>query len=346
VLARTTGGFAISNDLGKNWRHVQVRGHPHHRFIHLKSIGNSELLAQALAPETPNVKDAPLDLLVLSEDGEVLAEHRAQGHRWHSCRAVDFSGGTLMYAEYPSNKEVKKRRPTSCRVFRSRDRGRSWQIVFERTGQQIRHFHFLQARPGFPGEWWLTSGDAPHESRIWISRDDGDNWTDATDVSGNTIDIGGKLFERSAFRLTDLDWSGDDVVWGTDDYLEDAQPPGARIFRSKIGSTLVPELVGNGRWPFRNLVDIGDFWLLLSQRAKDSSAQNKKPAVYLLPKKKDAGGLVHLFDLDTYPSDAKPGFTFSKASRAAVDGTFFSFRSGEDVFPTGHQILEWHVTIE
>jgi hypothetical protein len=38
------------------------------------------------------------------------------------------------------------------------------------------------------------------------------------------------------------------------------------------------------------------------------------------------------------------GFTFSKASRAAAGGTFFSYRAPYHLFPSGHQILRWDVT--
>lgn len=348
VIAKTDGGFAISHDLGRTWKHVVVKGYSRHRFAHVKAIGQSEFLAQAVAPGEFDSKTAQLDVLVVNERGDVLTRHRAQGHRWHGCRAVDMSGGTIMYAEYPSNIPVKKRRPSSARVFRSRDRGRSWQCVFEQTGEQIRHFHFLQARPGVPKEWWLTSGDLSHESRIWRSMDDGETWNDLTATIAVPMNIDGRAFERGVFRLTDLDWRDGQIVWGTDDLLVDANPPGARIFRSKIGPQLSPELVGAGRWPFRNVVDIGDFWLFISQSSKqpDAPPRDRKPGVYLLPKDRSSGGLAHLFDLDSYPTREKPGFTFSKASRAAVNGVFFSFRSGESVFPTGHQILEWHVQID
>lgn len=350
VLAVAVGGFAISRDLGRSWSHVRVKGHGDHRFVHLKSIGGGELLAQASPPESEGSKTAPMDLLVLDERGEVLAAHKALSQRWHGCRAVDIAGGTLMFAEYPSNMAVNGRRPTDCRVLRSRDRGRSWQTVFEQSGRQIRHFHFLQARPGVTGEWWLSSGDLAHESRIWRSRDDGDSWLDVTAGLPKKIPVGGALFEHGMFRLTDLNWLGEEIVWATDDVLASVDPPGSGVFRSRIADVLAPQLVGRGKWHIRSIVDIGDFYLFLSQRSNKPNPppEDRKPGVYLMPKTAAAGApaLVHLFDLDTYPSRAKSGFTFSKASRTAVDGTFFTFRSSEDVFPAGHKMLEWNVSLE
>jgi hypothetical protein len=69
------------------------------------------------------------------------------------------------------------------------------------------------------------------------------------------------------------------------------------------------------------------------------------PGVYLMPKRpvKGASELVHLFDVEVH-SSAKTGFTYSRASRAARNGSFFTFRSSTDVFPFGHKILRWDVT--
>src|SRR5262249_43481023 len=160
---------------------------------------------------------------------------------WHGCRSVDIAGGVLMYAEYPY--EVPNAAPEqrdSSRVWRSRDRGRSWHVAFE--VRDIRHFHFLQTRPGHPREWWLTSGDGPLESRVWVSKDDGDSWHDATAAYGTPIRLGEVLYPKTLFRLTDLAFAGDDLIWGTDDFLYaikgDVQ--GSRMFRSPIADTLVP----------------------------------------------------------------------------------------------------------
>jgi hypothetical protein len=40
------------------------------------------------------------------------------------------------------------------------------------------------------------------------------------------------------------------------------------------------------------------------------------------------------------------GFTYSKASRAAKEGVFFTYRSDEDVFDGGHKLLRWRVRWE
>jgi hypothetical protein len=345
VLAVTTGGFALSRDRGRSFTHVRLRSHQRHRLLQMKPIGGDEYLAQALPPEAGNSRTAPVDVLVVARDGTVRAGHPALAQRWHGCRGADSAGGTLMFAENPVNLPISEVRPLASRVWRSRDRGRSWHIVHSCTGAQIRHFHFLQARPGAAGEWWLASGDLPHESRLWVTRDDGESWTDLTLGLHRKVRIDGAKFDHTAFRLTDLAWHEGGIVWGSDDYLGMADPPGARVFRSPDAAPLAPALVGIGRWHFRNIVDIGAHLLFISQRSnrRDPPPEDRKPGVYLMAKR--SGRFVHLFDLDCHPSPAGPGFTYSTASRAAVDGTFFSFRAGEDVFPGGHKILEWNVRL-
>lgn len=349
VIAVARGGFAISRDLGRSWKQVRVPHLRSHLFLHMHAIGLGEYLAQT-SPPSGSPQTAPVDLLVVNEDGEVLAHHPRQGFRWHGCRSVDGAGDTLMYAEYPDNSPVGGRRPSVCRVLRSRDRGRTWRTVFERSGDEIRHFHYLQATAGVPGEWWLASGDLPSECHIWLSENDGDSWHDVTENLPARFRLGKLHLDRRIFRLTDMRRLDQEILWATDDRLLGTRPPGASVFRSHIGPVLAPQLVGRGKWHFRNIVDIGAYFILISQRsnARNPPPEDRKPGVYLMPKAVllDKPPLIHLFDLDTYPSRAGPGFTFSQASFAAKDGVFFSFRSSEDVFPAGHKILRWEVIFD
>jgi len=286
-------------------------------------------------------------MLVLNAAGELLAANRLIGSPWHGCRAIDVSGGTLMFAEYPY--ERPHRAKDACRVFRSRDRGRSWNIVFEQPPTAIRHFHFLQARPGDPREWWLTSGDLAEEVHIWISRDDGDNWTELAITPNQRMVADGVRYPRSLFCLTDLAWFGNEAVWGIDDVLRGnrGDTRGAKVLRMAGDPELTKQLVGTARFPIRNIVDVGKYWLFLTQGSLDPAAnpEQRRPAVYLLTKRHRPGSpqLVHLFDVDTY-SPIPTAFTYSKASRAARNGVFFTARSGTDLFPCGHRLLKWELT--
>lgn len=347
IVANGFGALALSRDLGATWKVVPVRGYEQKDMKQLKALGPSTFLAQM--GDGDEEKSERLDVVMLNEAGDVTAAVNAQGCRWHGCRAVARAGNTIMYAEYPQNAPVDGQRAASPRVFRSRDEGRSWQVVFERSGQQIRHFHFLQPRPGVPGEWWLTSGDDSHECRVWRSRDDGDSWSDLSAHVGAMIDIDGVTYQRRVFRLTDLIWQGDEVLWATDDILQTAADGhvGARVFRAKIGDRLEPHLIGRGHWHFRNLVDVGDFYVALSQgcpHPKNEPAK-ERPGVYLIPKVPAAGapGMVHLFDVPTH-SPKRTKLSASRASRAAKDGVFFSLRGRADFFPKGHRVLRWKLS--
>jgi hypothetical protein len=346
VLASAMGGFGVSRDLGESWKYVKVDGIADKRVVHVKRIAEGEYLLQVTERIPDRSLPRAVDVLVADEDGRVLARNRLAASLWHGCRSVDVAGTTLMFAEYPYEiaNATPEQRDTS-RVWRSRDGGRSWNVVFE--ARDIRHFHFLQARPGRAGEWWLTSGDAQLESRVWVSKDDGDGWTDVTAAYGTPIPIGDVLYPKTLFRLTDLAWWDDDVIWGTDDFLYaikgDVQ--GARMFRSPCGDTLVPQVVGRSKWQIRNMVDAGDFLFILTQGCNraDATMDEKMPGVFLMPKAPHPGApLTHLFDVDVH-SQVRTGFTYSRASRAARNGTFFSYRGSTDAFPTGHKILRWDV---
>src|SRR6185312_6733706 len=300
VLASAMGGFGVSHDLGQSWKYVKVDGLADKRVVHVKRIGEDEYLLQV----TERIPDRSLprgvDVLVVNEAGQVKAANRLAASLWHGCRSVDIAGGVLMYAEYPYEiaNAAPEQRDTS-RVWRSHDRGRSWHVVFE--ARDIRHFHFLQARPGHAGEWWLTSGDGALESRIWVSKDDGETWHDVTASYGSPVKIGEVLYPKTLFRLTDLAWWGDDVIWGTDDFLYaikgDVQ--GSRMFRSPCGDTLIPAVVGRSKWQIRNMVDVGDFLFILTQGCNraDATMEEKMPGVFLMPKAQREPQLVHLFDV-------------------------------------------------
>jgi len=347
VLAVSKGGFAISHDLGASWTFVGIQGYGGHQFLHVKSIGDGEYLAQAVRPDWNRRGRRRVDILVVDDHGNVRAQNRIDGSPWHACRAVDFKNGTLMYAEYPYDVAASMGARFPSRVLRSRDRGRSWDAVFEQSGADVRHFHFLQARPGVPGEWWLTSGDKPAESHIWVSRDDGDTWESLTDSFGDQVAIDGVTYPRAIFRLTDLVWDGTDVLWGTDDLLQGTKKDtaGPRVFKSPATGKLIPRVIGRCRWPVRNIVDAGDVFLLMTQGSirPDARPEEKRPGVFLAPKHAaPVHDVVHLFDAEIH-SAIRTAFTYSKASRAAKDGVFFTARSGTDIFPYGHKILKWEV---
>jgi hypothetical protein len=256
-----------------------------------------------------------------------------------------------MYAEYPDNDANAGTAPAPhrpSRVWRSRDFGRSWEIV--REERNIRHFHFLQANPAAPREWWLTSGDAAAESRIWKSDDDGDTWIDQTDKFGATITIGDETFSRRLFRLTDLAWLGDEIIWGSDDVLRHhdggakatKNKPGSRVFRGNPVTGTAPAILGYCGPEVRNIVDVGAFRVVLTQ-STHHLADAGDPRAFVMTH--DGSGFSPLFEVKRRKPE-RTGFTYSRASRCAKDGIFFTFRGARDVFDAPNRILKWQVTFD
>jgi hypothetical protein len=354
VIATGIGGFALSEDLGQSWSRVEVPGLERFPFAQSRALPGGEILFLVNDAERPELKTDANLLVICRSDGTVLQRTSIDGPRWHGPRAIDVSGNTLMYAEYPENDASTKdgsspHRPS--RIWRSRDFGRSWEVV--REERHVRHFHFLQARPGKPGEWWLTSGDTDAESRIWKSTDDGDTWTDQTERFGATVEIGPEAYSRRIFRLTDLTWDGDAIIWGSDDVLRHrprtGQPPariGSRLFRGNPATGAAPEILGWCGPEVRNLIAVGDHHVVTTQSSHH--IENDAPRAYLLSGRSAPSGerLCHLFDVER-PAQARTGFTYSRASRRAKDGVFFTFRGARDVFADApHRILEWRVRFD
>lgn len=197
------------------------------------------------------------------------------------------------------------------------DGGRSWVKVFEKSWREIRHFHGVAADPHQAGRWYLSSGDKPHECRVWCSDDDGLTWNEATsDGSGVALHASMDGMHQAVNRYTDL------VVL-----------PEAPLAPRAVG------VVGN---PVRSMVDEGPGYLLLTEAKAFSSGA--RPQVCLLLKS-EPYRLIELFTVDRHMARAT-GFTYSRASRAAKNGRFFSYRDAFDVFSGGPRLLQWDVRFE
>jgi hypothetical protein len=302
---------------------------------------------QAVEPDQAVLPpDEMVHLIVADLDGKVLHQSQLRGARWHGPRAIDISGDILMYAEYTRNGP--RQGPTmrkSSRVFRSRDFGRSWEIVRDEAG--VRHFHFLQARPDAMGEWWLASGDGEAESRIWKSVDDGNSWIDQTAAFGGRVTIGDLTLSRRLFRLTDLIWDDGNIVWGCDDALRSATrsdgptqtaAPGSRVFRGTPASGEPPAILGVCGPEVRNMVQVEEHYFLLTQCSP--FGDSIPPSVFLMPGSRAAP--MRLFDIGQY-STKNAGFTLSRASRSARNGVFFTYCPARQVFNHPQEILKWEV---
>jgi len=124
---------------------------------------------------------------------------------WLGNIGIDQSEQTniIMIAEYitePIN--------DSTKVIRSIDGGKTWDVVLEKRGlgydpREIRHFHTCQVDP-YTDNWYVSSGDLPEESKLWVSYDNGDNWVDITDPKP-VVPIGfDPAYSGSLFRFTGM----------------------------------------------------------------------------------------------------------------------------------------------
>jgi hypothetical protein len=102
---------------------------------------------------------------------------------WLGTKSVAESRGAIMIAEYCSDTSPEGR------VIRSRDDGRSWEVVLRKragislpdSDPEIRHFHTIAVDP-WSQTWYVSSGDVPSMCRVWVSQDAGTNWLEATDL--------------------------------------------------------------------------------------------------------------------------------------------------------------------
>ena len=367
VVAVQAGGVLASEDLGKSWDYVTTPETGKIPLWNAYTMADKTRLLQGLGPQSPQSPrgEPDLDAPIFRCDANWKVIERVQPAKanWQGTRAIDELDGTLIFAEYPENlikysaeyiaaPEKFTHLAEDSRVFRSRDGGRTWTCVFSKTAAEIRHFHTVIADPWAPGHWWISSGDAVSECRVWRSTDDGISWTEATgDASAPTPGPAGGELKQALYRHTDAQILENALIWGSDDYLAPGEykayvdaPPGmaqtgSRVFSSPKTSPLVPTALGFVGNPIRSIIDVGPGYLIVSE-AKNLSHWSR-PQVCLLSKT-EPYLLTEIATIDNF-TDRGTGMTFSRASRAAKNGTFFSFRNGYDVFAEGSRILKWEV---
>lgn len=135
---------------------------------------------------------------------------------WLGTWGIDEKDGTIMIVEYCSDTDP------FARVFRSKNNGKVWEIVFYQRARgsespQVRHFHTLQVDP-YTGDWYLSSGDKPNECKIWKSKDDGNTWIDVTDYNLDPS-LPPKARTQALFRLTSPWFTPEYIFWATNDRI-------------------------------------------------------------------------------------------------------------------------------
>jgi SAM-dependent methyltransferase len=367
IVAVQSGGVVVSEDLGKSWDYVATPETGKIPLWNAYTLADKTRLLQGLGPQSPQSPrgEPDLDAPIFRCDANWKVIERVQPAKanWQGTRAIDEMDGTLIFAEYPENlikysaeyiaaPEKFTHLAEDSRVFRSRDGGRTWACVFTKTAAEIRHFHTVIADPFNRGHWWISSGDAVSECRVWRSTDDGLNWAEATgETDAPTPGPAGGQLKQALYRHTDAQILENSIIWGSDDYLAPGEfkayveasagmaATGSRVFISPKTVPLVPSALGFVGNPIRSLIDVGQGYLVITE------AKNLKkwarPQVCLLSKT-EPYLLTEIATLDNFEARGT-GLTFSRASRAAKNGTFFSFRTGSDVFAEGSRILKWEI---
>jgi ubiquinone/menaquinone biosynthesis C-methylase UbiE len=366
VIVCGRGMIGVSEDLGVSWRIVREPATAGVRLINSFTTADGNHLIQALGWQGPQDKEPATShgrIFVFDRNWKLLHQARAGEASWHGTASVGQSGRTIMYGEYFNNSqryaadfEAKKEeylkvlRPNG--VFRSTDEGATWRKVLEFGPMEIRHFHTVVPDPYEPRTWWASSGDTSKECRVWRSRDDGDSWSDVTNEAPDVPLPASHLpYRQSVHRYTDVIVGKDDLLWGADDILGplDAVSPdlaladrtGARLYVSPKGDRLMPREIGFIGNPVRKLVDVGDGWMVMTE-AKEARL-GLRPGVFFI--RRDDLSVTRLFEVDNY-IHRYTGFTYSKGSRAARNGTFFTFRLATDALQAEARILKWDVGFE
>lgn len=245
----------------------------------------------------------------LPVSGDPLPEYA-----WHGSQGIGERDGVIMFAEYWTDKT----RPEG-HVWRSRDDGATWERAFTahtkagagEAWKLVRHLHSVQPDPFRPGDWYLSSGDAPEECHLWLGRDDGGVWLE--------VNAGG-LPMAAAYRYTSLFFEPDRVCWATDGNMGKTGTGFVSIRRgAPVALESLPGLAVN---PARNLIATDAGFVMITENKYGREVPGAgRPGVEVMVISK-SGAFTRAAVL---PDRNNDGFTYSKGSRHAVDGVFFTF---------------------
>ncbi|MBX7248810.1 MAG: hypothetical protein K1X35_07100 [Caulobacteraceae bacterium] len=342
-----------SHDLGETWKAYPLEGAEPVEHAFVTSTGHK--LVATFAAASPGDAHTRVVIRRYSPDWKPAGEPLETVSAWHGSCAIGEKDGVILFAEYPVNRgkygnaeklPLTDQLVSDPRVFRSRDDGKTWDVCFQVSAEQVRHLHTVAPDPTRPRRWWLTSGDRAAEVFVWVSDDDGDTWRDIT-ATETVGPLHRNCNPRAVQRLTDQVFHDGWVIWGADDWLgnvgdwDNGDHPrvGSRIFKARADGPWIPEEIGFCGPPIRSIVDVGPAWLFISE-AK-AKAVTYRPESWLVFK--DELNRVHRFVQFDNWAEASTGFTYSRASRKALDGVFFSFRGVRDVFARGPRLLRWEI---
>lgn len=358
VIGLLTGAVIISEDLGQSWRLIDLPDAAGVQLERCFTTTSGHHLLQSLTRDAEHPEGrVPARIFRYTSDWRFAGVAQAGDFNWHGRASIGQNGDTIMWAEYPNNKAKytpgREHEGVSPRVWRSRDDGRSWELAFEQPPEAIRHFHTCVADPCVPGQWWVSSGDKTRECRVWVSSDDGDSWRDITNVAPDVpLHPAAVRHAQAVQRYTDIVIGESALIWGADDWLGghkrifdpkvgEAHRAGARLFRSPRVEPIQPSTIGWIGNPVRSIVDVGPAYIVTTEA---KNPELPEPQVYLLAKN-GSDALVELCTVELF-NETGTGLTYSRASAAAVDGHFFSYRNSRDLMVSQTRLLHWRIEFE
>jgi SAM-dependent methyltransferase len=371
VVLLGKGVIGVSRDQGANWEVIKPEGLGGIEFDQCFTTRSGMHIVQTIgwraASEFRTNPDDWGRVLVFDPEWRLIDDNRLGDSSWHGSMSIDESGGVLMFAEYPANLALFRAderdialsggagaeflRPS--RVHRSLDGGATWQIVFEMPPSEIRHFHCIVADQFTPGTWWLASGDLPRECRIWRTQDHGGTWCDVTDPAPAVpLPPRFETQRQASHRLTSMIVREHDLIWGGDDIMAPywtaahadlvKKEAGAWLFSSpKSGPLSVKALAYLGQ-PARTMTDVGPGWIMTSEAVRRYATLS--PQVFFVAKS-DPSLCVEIARLSNHAVRGT-SLSYSRASRIAAGGVFFSHRLPTDEFETRPNLLKWRFSLD
>jgi glycosyltransferase involved in cell wall biosynthesis len=325
VIAASRDHIHVSDDVGHTWRAILLPTRGQYFACFTTHSGHHLLQKQ----------DDGGGVHLFDPQWEYLGRRDPGQHPWHGSWSIDqSSAGTIMFAEYWHEGGV-------MRVMKSEDDGKSWCTAFEVQAevsfvsrQAIRHFHTCQADPFEVDVWWLSSGDEAEQNKLWCSRDNGLTWLEAPhEHRSSGLHSVPERRRHHVKRHTAEIFTEQWIYWGTDDNLARR----ARLARSPRSLTPGPieVLTTFSRNAIRNFLPLDANIFVAISEAKHDVSQAQLFCVDL------EGTLLARFNLPN-PSMQGSGFCRSRSSRAAIEGTFFSFCDGQVLEP-GLSFLKWQM---
>jgi SAM-dependent methyltransferase len=371
VILLGKGVIGVSRDSGHCWEVIKPEGLNGIDFDQCFTTQAGMHIVQAAGWGAENELRANPDewgrIFVFDAEWRLVADNKLGDSSWHGTMSIDENSGVLMFAGYPANlalfypekrlsaltggPEGKFLRPS--RVHRSLDGGATWHVVFEMPPAKIRHFHSIVADPFEPETWWLSSGDLPEECRIWRTRDHGGAWEDVTDPAPE-LRLPARFSEQrqSCHRLTCMAVGETALLWGGDDIMAPywtashadfvKNEAGAWLYSSPKTSPLKVTALAYLGQPARSMIDVGTGWIITSEATRGYSTL--APRVHYAAKR-DPGNCVEIARLSNHAARGT-GLSYSRASRTAADGVFFSFRLPTDEFEARPGLMRWQFTLE